>query len=397
MTCRATMFIALLAASASPLAAQNARVEVTSREARSQAPGAPENFTGTVSVDLLFGTKDGTRATGAHVTFAPGARNAWHTHPAGQVLIVTAGVGWVQEWQGPKREIREGDVVWTPAGVKHWHGATASTSMTHIAIQEVVEDQNVTWLEPVTGAQYEQPAVQAPPRQESSMKSADDLRTVSPALDRYATTTLNDLWKRPALSPRDRSLVTVAALIARQQTTEMAAHLDRALDNGVKPAELSETITHLAFYAGWGNAMAAVAVAKDVFARRGIGANQLPSASPSFLPLDEAGEAARVAQVENLIGATSPGLAQYTTEVLFRNLWLRPDLTPRDRSLVTVSALIATGQVAQMPFHLNRAMDHGLTQEHAGEVIAHLAFYAGWPNAFSAATTAKDVFAARNK
>jgi 4-carboxymuconolactone decarboxylase len=82
---------------------------------------------------------------------------------------------------------------------------------------------------------------------------------------------------------------------------------------------------------------------------------------------------------------------------LFRNLWLRPDLTPRDRSLVTVSALIATGQVAQMPYHLSRAMHSGLTQEQAGEVIAHLAFYAGWPNAFSAATTAKDVFAARNK
>ena len=195
---------------------------------------------------------------------------------------------------------------------------------------------------------------------------------MSPALDGYATTTLNDLWKRATLSPRDRSLITVAALIARQQTVEMAAYMDRALDNGVKPAELSETITHLAFYAGWGNAMATVAVAKDVFARRGIGANQLPSASPSFLALDETAEAARVAQVDSLIGATSPGLAQYTTEALFRNLWLRPDLTPRDRSLVTVSALIATGQVAQMPYHLNRAMSHGLTQEQAGEVIAHL-------------------------
>src|SRR5204863_6364731 len=110
------------------------------------------------------------------------------------------------------------------------------------------------------------------------------------------------------------SLVTVAALIARQQTAEMAFHMTLALDNGVKPAELSETITHLAFYAGWGNAMAAVAIARDVFARRGVGANQLPSASPSLLPLDQAGEAARLAQVDRLIGAASPGLAQYTTE-----------------------------------------------------------------------------------
>ena len=104
-----------------------------------------------------------------------------HIRP-GQVLIVTAGVGWVQEWQGPKREIREGDVIWTPAGVKHWHGATASTSMTHIAIQEVVDDQNVAWLELVTDAQYEQPAAQAPPRQGFSMKSADDLEPCLPPL-----------------------------------------------------------------------------------------------------------------------------------------------------------------------------------------------------------------------
>jgi len=89
------------------------------------------------------------------------------------------------------------------------------------------------------------------------------------------------------------------------------------------------------------------------------------------------------------------GLVQYTTEVLFRDLWLRPDLAPRDRSLVTVSALIASGQVAQMPYHLNRAMDNGLTRAQAAEVITHLAFYVGWPNAFSALPVAKDVFERR--
>ncbi|MCA8930581.1 MAG: carboxymuconolactone decarboxylase family protein, partial [Alphaproteobacteria bacterium] len=111
--------------------------------------------------------------------------------------------------------------------------------------------------------------------------------------------------------------------------------------------------------------------------------------------LDEDAEAKRVAFVRQQFGGTSPGLEQYTTAVLFRDLWLRPDLAPRDRSLVTVSALIANGQVAQMPYHLNRAMDNGLTQEQAGEVIAHLAFYAGWPNAFSALPVARDVFAKR--
>jgi 4-carboxymuconolactone decarboxylase len=94
-------------------------------------------------------------------------------------------------------------------------------------------------------------------------------------------------------------------------------------------------------------------------------------------------------------GKVAPGLVQYTTDLLFNDLWLRPDLAPRDRSLVTVSALIAAGQVAQITFHLNRAMDNGLTQAQAAEAITHLAFYAGWPNAMSALPVAKDVFEKR--
>jgi 4-carboxymuconolactone decarboxylase len=221
---------------------------------------------------------------------------------------------------------------------------------------------------------------------------------VSPALDRYTQGTVRgDLWKRPGLSPRDRSIVTLAALVARNHTAELPYYLDLALDSGVKPGEVSELITHLAFYSGWGNAMSAVAVAKDVFARRKIGADQLPPASPDLLPLDKAAEADRAARVGQQFGEVAPGLVQYTTDVLFNDLWLRPGLAPRDRSLVTVSALIASGQVAQVPYHLNRAMDSGLTQEQAAEAITHLAFYAGWPNAMSALPVAKEVFEKRRK
>ena len=110
----------------------------------------------------------------------------------------------------------------------------------------------------------------------------------------------------------------------------------------------------------------------------------IAAAAPPLLPLDQAAEAQRAALVEATVGPVAPGLVAYTRDVLFKDLWLRPALAPRDRSLVTVSALIASGQVAQVTFHLNRAMDSGLTREEAGEVIAHLAFYAGWPNAFSA-------------
>lgn len=225
----------------------------------------------------------------------------------------------------------------------------------------------------------------------------DDLRAVSPALETYARGLIGgDLWKRPGLSPRDRSVVTMAALIARNQTIEMPRHVTLALDNGVKPGELSEIITHLAFYSGWANAMAAVAVAKEVFAQRRIAGDQLPPASPKPLPLDEATETRRATGVAQNFGTVAPGIVQYTTDVLFKDLWLRPDLAPRDRSLITVSALVASGQVAQIPYHLNRAMDNGLTREQASEALTHLAFYAGWPNAFSALPVFKEVFEKRS-
>jgi quercetin dioxygenase-like cupin family protein len=121
---------------------------------RPTARGPAQTFTGAVLVEPLFGVTEKMNATGGHVTFAPGARSAWHTHPAGQTLIVTDGTGWVQEEGGAKREIRPGDVVWCPPGVKHWHGATATTSMRHIAITGMLDGKNVDWLEHVSDAQY---------------------------------------------------------------------------------------------------------------------------------------------------------------------------------------------------------------------------------------------------
>jgi 4-carboxymuconolactone decarboxylase len=229
----------------------------------------------------------------------------------------------------------------------------------------------------------------------SSIPIQQSVPSVAPALEKYTQGPLSDAWKRPELKGRDRSIVTLAALIARNDTLELPFYLRAALDNGVAPREISEIITHLAFYAGWPNAMAAAAVTKDVFAQRNVGADQLPAASVSLLPLNEAAEADRAARVGGQFGSVAPGLVQYTTDVLFRDLRLRPDLAPRDRSLITVSALIASGQVAQMPYHLNRAMENGLTQPQAAEVLTHLAFYVGWPNVFSALPAAKDVFEKR--
>jgi Uncharacterized conserved protein, contains double-stranded beta-helix domain len=122
---------------------------------RPSSRGPAEWFTGIVRIDPLFQASDPARAAGASVTFEPGARTAWHTHPLGQTLVVTFGCGLAQRWGGAIEEIRPGDVIWFPAGEKHWHGATATTAMTHIAIQEQLDGKVVDWMEKVSEEQYQ--------------------------------------------------------------------------------------------------------------------------------------------------------------------------------------------------------------------------------------------------
>lgn len=147
--------LALLAVGGSAKA-QNPPPGLTIRPNGSQPStvGAAATFTGHVVVTPLFAVTPSTRAAGASVSFSPGARSAWHSHPAGQTLIVTQGVGWIQAEGGVRQDIKPDDVIWTPPGVRHWHGATASTAMTHIAIQEQVDGNAVTWMEHVPDAQY---------------------------------------------------------------------------------------------------------------------------------------------------------------------------------------------------------------------------------------------------
>jgi 4-carboxymuconolactone decarboxylase len=224
----------------------------------------------------------------------------------------------------------------------------------------------------------------------------EDLAIVSPALKTYSERFLeNDLWKNTSLSPRDRSFVTISALVAMNQTAAMPEQLRLALDNGVKPSELSEVVMHLALYTGIANANAAAGSLRKVFEERGIAADQMAASSPELLPLDAEAEEIRKTRVAKNLGPTFQDLQDYTTDVLFKDLWLRPDLAPRDRSLMTVSALVATGRVAQLTSHINLGMDNGLTQQQIAGAITHLAFYSGWPNAMSAAPVANEVFEKR--
>lgn len=130
-------------------------MEIQRTGSQASGKGPAEYFTGTVRIDPLFAAQEPARAFGASVTFEPGARTAWHTHPLGQTLIVTSGCGRAQRWGGPIEEIRPGDVVRFAPGEKHWHGATATTAMTHIAIQEQLDGRAADWLEKVSDEQYQ--------------------------------------------------------------------------------------------------------------------------------------------------------------------------------------------------------------------------------------------------
>ena len=248
-------------------------IRITPSGSQTPGQGPVENFSGSVRVDHVFRADAPGRVAGALVTFEPVARTAWHIHPLGQTLIVTAGVGRIQRWGDPVHELRTGDVVWIPPGQKHWHGAAPDSSMAHIAISEALDGQTVEWMEKVSDRQYQAslsaeetatPAAGAKPR--PSQRAIGDF---APKLAELTDDVLyGDVWERPELSKRDRSLVTVAALIAMNRPEQLRSHFVKARENGVKHEELVETITHLAFYAGWPNAVTAIGVAREVFEKK---------------------------------------------------------------------------------------------------------------------------------
>ncbi|MGJ0184409.1 carboxymuconolactone decarboxylase family protein [Corynebacterium glyciniphilum] len=235
-----------------------------------------------------------------------------------------------------------------------------------------------------------------PEDRSSVTERTNDLDAVSPALAEYDTEQVEGLWEDDSLSARDRGLVTIATLISADSTNDLGYYVDRALDDGLAPEELSEAVTHLAFYAGWPTAMAAVPVIANIYEDRGIDADQLPDTGPELLPQDEEAEAERAADVQQQHGPVSQGVVDSTGDVVFNDLWLRPGLDPRDRSLVTVVALIATSQPDQVEYHLGRAMDNGLTADEVDAVLDHIIFFTGWPRVFTALPVARDVLDSRS-
>ncbi|MBI1686762.1 (R)-mandelonitrile lyase [Caulobacter hibisci] len=218
------------------------------------------------------------------------------------------------------------------------------------------------------------------------------MQAVAPGLAGYTDEVLfGDVWVSPALSPCDRSLVTVSVLIATGKTAQLTGHLGRALDNGVTPVEIAGVVTHLAFYAGWPNAVSSLEVIEKVFTDRSVDMTALQAPVAASLPIP-ASDAARAQAVTAGIGPAAPKLAALTNDVLFADLWRRPDLAPRDRSLATIAALAANGDEAGLAFHVGLGLQNGLTRAEVGEALTHLAFYAGWPKATAAVAVADKAF-----
>jgi 4-carboxymuconolactone decarboxylase len=279
----ATVLSLSLLGSASAHAQQIAIARSGSQPSRQ---GPAENFTGSVRVDPLVQPRAPARASASLVTFSPGARSAWHTHPLGQALIVTSGSGLVQRWGDPIDEIRQGDVVWIPAGQKHWHGAGPSSAMAHIAMVEQLDGNAVTWMEHVSDAQYAGPV-----RGRAAPTASDDpaqptaaqrlMGDIAPQLAELTDDVLfGQVWANPDLSQRDRSLVTISALIALNRPDQLRSHLGRARSNGLTQEEVIATITHLAFYSGWPNAVTAIPIAREVFQDGGSAPAPQPEEDP---------------------------------------------------------------------------------------------------------------------
>ncbi|AAU38031.1 carboxymuconolactone decarboxylase family protein [[Mannheimia] succiniciproducens] len=215
-----------------------------------------------------------------------------------------------------------------------------------------------------------------------SALSPEQIYSVSPTLATYTKTLISDdMWNRPILSKHDRAMITVAALIARQQTMGMKHYFNLAMDLGVSAKEMSEVVLHMAFYAGWSNAFAAVDILKDIFAERGISPDQLPTLEPEMLPMSQAlpDNDFFMGLIDQNIRSFVPKLADNSTDVLYHQVWLRPDLNPRDRNLISVTALIAQGLYDFVTVYSLRAKAVGISKEEMQELLAHLAFYAGTP------------------
>jgi len=333
------------------------RQMITRSGSQPSSAGPTEYFTGDVRVQPLFADEKAAAYGGAYVTFAPGARSAWHTHPAGQRLIVTEGAGRTQQWGGPIEEIRAGDVLWCPPGVKHWHGASPTSAMTHIALTGVRDGHNVTWLEKVTDEQY----------------SAGDRHDDDPRDE-------DQHDEDQGLSPRQQSMATIAAFTAGGELPQLERALHEGLDAGLTVNEIKEILVQMYAYAGFPRSLNGIttfmAVLKD---RQAKGITDAAGREASPPPADRSSVEIGTENQTQLLGgpatgdyiAFAPAIEQFLKGHLFGDIFGRDNLDFQSREIATIAALAnLDGVNSQLESHFT--IDTGLTEANMKGLIAVL-------------------------
>ncbi|EPJ97030.1 carboxymuconolactone decarboxylase family protein [Pseudomonas sp. CFII68] len=365
MTLRSTGSLCFALCAAAPFACA-ASTESTSESRTSQqisragsqasVAGPADYFTGRVRVDPLFPATDEINASGAYVSFEPGARSAWHTHPAGQRLVVVSGVGLTQEWGKPVQQIRPGDVIVCPPGVKHWHGAAPTSAMTHLAVTGTVEGKNVEWLEKVSEEQYGAAGVSSP--------------AAKPAAVAVSQT----------LSAQQQAIPLIAAAMATSNMPGLNTALNQGLDAGFTVSEAKEILVQLYAYSGFPRSLNALGeLMKVVEARKQRGVQDDPGREPARpVPTGDALLAAGKANQTRIAGAPVQGplfdfvpvINQYLQTHLFGDIFERDNLDWQSRELATVAALAVTpGVESQLRSHMAASLRVGLSAAQLRQLI----------------------------
>jgi quercetin dioxygenase-like cupin family protein len=324
--------------------------QITRAGTQASTAGPAEYFTGRARVEPLFPATTHHPASGAYVTFEPGARSAWHTHPAGQRLVVVSGVGRTQEWGQPVQVIRPGDVVWCPPGVKHWHGAAPDTAMTHLAVTGTVDGRSVTWMEKVT--------------------------------DEH--TTVKSQAMSDTLTARQQAIPLIASFMASSDMPRLNAALNQGLDAGLTISDAREILVQLYAYVGFPRSLNALGeLLQVVEARRQRGIQDAPGREP-HRPIPTGADliAAGTANQTKISGAPvrgpvfefAPIINQYLQAHLFGDIFERDNLDWQSRELATVGALAATpGVESQLRSHMAVSLRVGLTAAQLRQVTQLLA------------------------
>lgn len=335
-------------------AAESPTQQITRAGTQASFAGPADNFVGKVRVDPLFAADADVAASAAYVSFEPGAHSAWHTHPAGQRLVVTSGIGLTQEWGKPVQQIHPGDVVVCPPGVKHWHGAAPHSAMTHLAVTGVADGKTVTWMEQVSEAEYGEAG------------------------------TATEATVPGALSERQQAIPLIAAAAATSNLPQLNAALNRGLDAGLSISEAREILVQMYAYTGFPKSLNALTELMTVVdTRREQGKQDAPGQAPQReIPVGDALRKVGTANQTRISGAPvtgpvmtfAPVINQYLQTHLFGDIFERDNLDWQSRELATVGALAAMpGVEGQLRSHMAASQRVGLTRaqlEHVAQVLA---------------------------